>query len=115
MNKRPIPVTIIAWVYIATGAVGLVYHFRDLNAGSVFRYDALWIELVRMAAVVCGAFMLRGRDWARWVAVAWIGFHVIVSAFHTLPELAMHCLFFAVIAWFLFRGDATRFFRATAG
>ena len=61
MNKRPIPVTIIAWVYIATGAVGLVYHFRDLNAASGFRYDALWIELVRMAAVVCGAFMLRGR------------------------------------------------------
>jgi len=112
MNKRPIPVTIIAWVYIATGAVGLVYHFRDLNAGSVFRYDALGIELVRMTAVVCGAFMLRGHDWARWVALAWIGFHVIVSAFHTLPELAMHCLFFAVIAWILFRRDAARYFQA---
>ena len=112
MNKRPIPVTVIAWVYIATGAVGLVYHFRDLNAASGFQYDALWIELVRMAAVVCGAFMLRGRNWARWVALAWIGFHVIVSAFHTLPELAMHCLFFAVIAWILLRGDAARYFRA---
>lgn len=112
MNKRPIPVTVIAWVYIATGALGLVYHFSDLNAGSVFRYDALWIELVRMAAVVCGAYMLRGRDWARWVALAWIGFHVIVSAFHTLPELAMHCLFFALIAWILLRRDAARYFRA---
>jgi hypothetical protein len=111
MMKRPISVTVVGWVYIATGAAGLVYHFSDLHTGSVFGYDALWIELIRLAAVVCGAFLLRGRDWARWAAVAWIGFHVIVSAFHTVPELAMHCLFFAAIVWFLFRGDAARYFR----
>jgi hypothetical protein len=114
-NQRPVSVAIIGWVYIAAGATGFVYHFSEFTAGGLFRYDALWIELVRLTAGVCGAFLLRGDNWARWLAVAWIGFHVIVSAFHTLPELAMHCLFFALIAWLLFRPGATRYFRAAGG
>ncbi len=112
MSKRPIPVTIVGWVYIATGAMGFVYHLPEFKPGDLFRYDVLWIELIRLVAVVCGVFMLRGYDWARWVALAWIGFHVILSAFHTLPEFAMHCLFFALIACVLFRRDTTRYFRA---
>lgn len=112
MNKRPISVTVIACAYIATGAIGFVFHFTEFRARDAFRYDVLWIELIRLAAIVCGAFMLRGHNWARWLALAWIGFHVILSYFHTPPELAIHCLFFAVIAWFLFRPDAARYFRA---
>jgi hypothetical protein len=54
--------------------------------------------------------MLRGRNWARWIALAWIAFHVIVSAFHTVAEFSMHLLFFAAIAWGLFRPEAARYF-----
>jgi len=107
-NKRPISVTILACVYIAVGIVGFAYNFTGLLA---FQYDALWAELTEFLAIVCGVFMLRGHNWARWVALAWIAFHVILSAFHALPEFAIHCLFCAAIAWFLFRPAATRYFR----
>jgi hypothetical protein len=110
-NKRPLSVTILGCVYIAVGAIGFAYHWTDLGASEAFRYDGVWIELVRLLALICGAFMLRGHNWARWVAIAWIGFHVILSAFHSLGEFAMHCLFCAVIGWFLFRPDAARYFR----
>ena len=80
---------------------------EDVRKSSNYFYD----ELVRILAIICGAFMLRGHNWARWVAIAWIGFHVILSAFHSLGEFAMHCLFCAVFAWFLFRPDAARYFR----
>jgi hypothetical protein len=56
--------------------------------------------------------MLRGRNWARWGALAWMAFHVVLSAFHSLVQLAMHSVFFAVIAYFLFRPAAKEYFRA---
>jgi hypothetical protein len=110
-NKRPLAVTILGCVYIGVGTIGFVYHFAEIRARDAFQYDGVWIELVRLLAIVCGAFMLRGHNWARWLALAWIASHVILSAFHAFPEFAMHCLFCAVIAWFLFRTEAAQYFR----
>lgn len=106
-NQRPVSVLVLACVYIAVGAIGFVYHFRELLA---FQQGAVWVELTEFIAIVCGAFMLRGHNWARWLALAWIAFHVILSAFRTFHELAIHALFCTVIAWFLFRPEATRYF-----
>ena len=55
--------------------------------------------------------MLRCRNSARWLALAWVAFHVIVGALHSVQQFAIHCLFCAVIAWFLFRPEARRYFR----
>ena len=115
MTKRPLSITILAWVYIAVGAAGFAYHLTDLRASEAFRYDGIWIELVRLLAVLAGAFMLRGHNWARWLALAWMALHVIVSAFHSLPECAIHGLFCAIIAWLLFRPPAARYFRQATG
>ena len=70
-------------------------------------------EFVRLLAVVAGVFMLLGYNWARWLALAWIGSHIILSAFHAPREFAVHCLFFAAIAWFLFRPEAQSYFRGS--
>lgn len=111
MNKRLLSVTVISWVYIAAGALGLAFHFSDFNTPRPFQYDVLGIAFVRLLAILAGAFMLRGDNWARWLALAWIAFHVIVSAFHSAFQLAMHALFCAVIAYILFRRPATEYFR----
>jgi len=108
-NKRPISVTILACVYLAAGAIGFAYHFRELLS---LQQDSIWAELTEFLAIVCGAFMLRGHNWARWLALAWIVFHVVLSAFHSVREFAIHGLFCAVIAWILFRSQATRYFRS---
>ncbi|HXE15336.1 MAG TPA: hypothetical protein VN633_24640 [Bryobacteraceae bacterium] len=112
-NKRPLSVTILGCLYIAVGTVGFVYHLSEFLARDAFQYDAVWVELVEFLAIVCGAFMLRGSNWARWLALAWIGFHVILSAFNAFPEFAIHCLFCAVIAWILFRPKAAWYFRGS--
>ncbi len=111
-KNRPLSVTIIACVYIAVGAIGFVYHFTEFHARDAFQYDAVCVELVRLLAIIAGAFMLRGHNWARWLALAWIAFHVIIGALHSLPQFAIHSLFCAVIAFFLFRPDAARYFLA---
>lgn len=110
-NKRPLSVTVLACIYIAVGVAGFVSHFSELRALYASQYDGLWVELTEVLAIVCGVFILRGHNWARWGALAWIAFHVILSAFNSLGEFAIHCLFCAVIAWFLFRPVAARYFR----
>jgi hypothetical protein len=40
-----------------------------------------------------------------------MGFHVVVSVFHSLSQAAIHCLFLAVIVFFLFRSEGARYFQ----
>ena len=111
MTKRPITVTIISWVLIAAGAIGLVYHLSDLKRSQPFQYELVWISAVRLLAIVSGVFMLSGKDWARWLAVAWIGFHFVLSFFHSFQEVVMHGLLFVLITYLLFRPEARAYFR----
>jgi hypothetical protein len=110
MQKRPIAVTIIALIFIAAGVIGIVYHAPELNIRRPFESDVVLALIVRLLAIVCGAYMLRGSNWARWVAVLWMAYHVALSWFHSFGELAMHALLLAVIAYFLFRGREARYF-----
>ncbi len=104
---RPLSVLAVACLYIVVGAARFAYHFPELMA---FRQDAIWIELTELLAVVCGVFMLRGHNWARWLAVAWIGFHVAIS-FPVVRQVIVHSLIFALIFFALFRPNAGRYFR----
>ena len=111
MIKRPLSITIIGWLFIAAGAVGLCYHAAEFKLGVPFQYDVLWVCLVRGIAIISGIFLLRGRNWARWLLLAWIGYHVVLSAFHSLSELITHAVLLAVVLFFLCRPHAARYFR----
>jgi hypothetical protein len=111
MSKRPLSVTILSLIFIASGVIGLAYHFPGLRAQHPFQDDSFWVALVRCAAIVCGVGMLRGSDWARWLALGWLAFHAVISAFHSASELLMHTLFLAVFAFLLFRPNAREYFR----
>ncbi len=114
-EKRPVAVTIVSCVYIVVGTIGFAYHFHELLSQREGFRDAILVELVELVAMVSGALMLRGLNWARWGAIAWIAFHVVLSAFHAAQEFAMHLLISAVIAWALLRPESARYFRGTRG
>ena len=111
MKKRPLAISILSCVFLAAGAIGFVYHLTDFKAQQPFPYELVWISAVRLAAIVCGVFMLRGNNWARWLALAWIAFHVVVSFFLSLQQVVVHSLLFLLIAYFLFRPEAGAYFR----
>jgi len=69
---------------------------------------------VRIASIVAGVFMLYGRNWARWLLVAWMAFHIVLSALHSALQLLMHAVIFSVILYFLFRRPASAYFRAAS-
>jgi hypothetical protein len=113
MSKRPRSITVISWIFVAAGVVGLAYHATKFKAKRPFEYDFLWVCFVRLLAILCGVFMLRGSNWARWGLVVWLGYHVVLSGLHTPFELLVHSLLFAAVLYFLFRPQASAYFRGT--
>ena len=113
MNKRPLSVTVIGCLFVAAGVIGFAYHVTEFKAQRPFRYEVVWVCFVRLLAIVCGVFMLRGRNWTRWLLLVWIAYHVVLSAFHSLSELVMHSLLLVVVAYFLFRARTSAYFRGT--
>lgn len=107
-SKRPISVTIVGVIFIATGVIGAGVHGAELKRG--FGWDVVVALAISLVAVLCGAYILRGSGWARWLAVAWLGFHVALSI-HSRQQLAMHSALLAVFGYLLFRSSATNYFR----
>ncbi|MGA8089657.1 MAG: hypothetical protein WCA10_20465 [Terracidiphilus sp.] len=108
MGKRPVPVLIVVAVYMLVGVMGFVYHFNELTSG---HQDAIAIELTELLAVVSGVGLLLRQNWARWLALAWVIFHVVISIFHPLRELLIHAALCIVIAWLLFRPGTAKWFK----
>lgn len=109
MEKRPLAVTVLGFLFIVAGLVGLVYHLteRPLEKGIVL------ISLVRLLAVIGGVFLLLGRGRARWLLLAWLAFHVGASAFHSVSQTLVHILFLAIVAYFLLRLPASAYFQSS--
>jgi hypothetical protein len=112
MKKRPLSVTIIGWLFIVTGVVGIAYHSTEIRTSRPLEYVP--ILFVRLLAIVGGGFLLRGHNWARWLVLAWLAYHVGLSYFHTPAEMVMHALLLVVIGWLLLRRNASRFFATSA-
>jgi len=105
-------VTILSGLLLAAGVFGLVDHLTGFRTRDPFPYDLLFVCFLCVLAIIAGVYLLLGRNWARWLALAWIAFHVIVSAFNSVFQLAVHAVMCAVFAYFLFRPRADRYFRA---
>ena len=106
LGKRPLSILVLSCLYIAIGTMGFAYHFPRRLA---FNYEDVWIEGTELLAVVAGVFMFRGHNWARWLALAWVAFHVAIS-FPVVRQIAIHSLFLAVIVWLLFQPRAGQHF-----
>jgi len=115
MNKRPLSVTVIGCIFIAAGVIGFAYHVPEFKSLRPFPNEIVWGLLVRLLAVLGGVFVLRRHNWARWLLLAWIGFHVVLSAFHSWSELIVHAVVFVVVAYVLFRPRASAYFRGAGG
>ncbi|HEX4030995.1 MAG TPA: hypothetical protein VHX20_11565 [Terracidiphilus sp.] len=112
MKPRPIPVTILSLLMLATGAAGFTFHAYSARPWHRFPADMVLACLVSLIAVVCGIFMLRGSNWARWLTLAWIAFHVAISALQSVQQTVVHGLLLLLFAYLLFRPAARAFFSA---
>jgi hypothetical protein len=107
MPRRPLSITIISWLFIIFGSIALIGGLVTTDLQSHW-----YVHLSRLLQIVAGVFMLYGRNWARWLLVAWIAFHIIISALHSVLFLLMHVAIFSVILFFVFRRRTSAYFNA---
>ena len=101
--------TILGCLFILAGLVGLAYHLSDKPVD----HWIVLISAVRIIAVVGGIFLLLGHGWARWLLLAWLALHVLVSAFHSVSETLAHVVLLMVVSYFLLGSVASKYFRST--
>jgi len=115
MKRRPLSITIISWIFIVFGSIALlsgVLPLADITFAQLIPdLKKHWmVHLSRVLAVVAGVAMLYGRNWARWLLVIWIVFHLVISALPSVIQLALHAAIFTVILYFLFRRESSSYF-----
>jgi hypothetical protein len=119
MKVRPLSITIISWLFMIFGSIALIGGLLPLAGANAAQlaaeFKTHWmVHLSHLAAIVSGLFMLRGHNWARWLLVAWIVFHIVVGALHGWIPLLTHVVIFSVILFFLFRRTASEYFSSGA-
>jgi hypothetical protein len=108
VKNRPRSITIIGWLFVVFGSITLLSGVLPFSA---IELKSHWyVHLSRILAIVAGAFMLKGYNWARWLLVAWMAFHIVVGALHGLGPLLTHVVIFSVILFFIFRRSASAYF-----
>jgi len=120
MMQRPRSITAIGWLFIAVGTAGLLndvwplltadaaQQLAKLKADGLADLGPAWTS--RLLAIIGGAGLLRGHNWARWLLVAWMVFHIGLSIFHSVPELLTHSVVFTPLLYLLFRRSAEPWF-----
>jgi hypothetical protein len=108
--KRPLTVTLISCLFIAAGVTGIVYHASEWKTLGM-QAETIWAFVIRALAIVGGIFTMRGSNFARWVLVLWIVYHVVLSFYHTTAELVTHIAFAIVVLLGLFNSKANLYFK----
>lgn len=110
--KRPLSITILAWVFVVVGSVGLagglIQLLRVINTGGLssnqhYLTESGFTALSGLIATIGGAGLLHGFRWARWVCIIWMAFHVVLSVWHSMIEVVFHLLMLVGMAYILFR------------
>ena len=101
--KRPYEVTVAGWLFMLIGILNTAWHLWK----GAFDLWMVPILVLTVSAIVAGVFLLRGARWARWLALAWIAFHVVVSALDSVSAALPHIVLLLVVGYVLL-GPPTR-------
>ena len=110
LSQRPFAVTAVAWIFIAVGTVTFLFHSPGLLHPQL---EDFLVEFTELLALFAGIYMLRRQNWARWLALAWMVFHVGLSAFPPFKGLIVHLVIFGGMAWILVRPESAEYFRGS--
>jgi len=110
MKGRPLPVIIISILFILSGGIGFAYHVKELLELHNHLNETIWILFLRILALVCGLLLLFRINWARWLLIAWLIYHVILSAFHSTSQTIVHILFLILVSVLLFLPISSAYF-----
>lgn len=103
-------VIVVACLYLLVGIGAGVEQFPHLLAG---QREAIGMEIAEALAILTGVCLLLRQGWARWLAVAWMAFHVAIM-FSDPGKMVVHVVLCGLIAWALFRPESRGWFQRGA-
>ena len=115
MRKPISSVLAVGVLFLALGVLDVwrgVAPLLGANAHSRLASDDVLVLAIGVAALIGGAFAIRGHNWARCLLAAWMALHVAISAGQPAKMLA-HLVIFGFLTFLLFRPTASVCFRAT--
>jgi len=92
-------------LFLVLGALDLWRGLAPLFASAPHWHmatDDMEVLAIGIAAIVGGAYVIRGANWARWLLAVWMAFHVAISIGQPGPLVA-HLVIFGFVAFLLFR------------
>ncbi|MDI3320605.1 hypothetical protein [Pinibacter soli] len=111
MVHRPITVVIVGMLFILAGCLGIAYHVKDFSQPDSKLSELIWVLVIRLLGVMCGVLLFLRVDWARWLAVIWLLYHVIIGALHSKSEMFVHIGLLIVVTVLLFLPVSSAYFR----
>lgn len=126
MPKRPTSITFIGWLLIVLGVISLVASLFSLTRPEyralMTQYTALpfsvqvaLIFIGLAVTIVCGAAILKGLNWGRWLYLVWNVISILISLVTTPVRFSLlpSVILLAVVFFFLFRPAAGQYFKPT--
>ena len=111
MKNRPLAVILVSLLFIITGCVGFVYHVKDFSELDAKPSELIWILFLRILAVVCGLLLLFRINWARWLAIAWLAYHILISALNSTTEMIAHIVLLIIVSVLVFLPASSKYFQ----
>lgn len=127
MKVRPTSVTVICWILLVMGIMSAAGTLMNINNPLVKESMSrgpfpLPVQYVLLALgigvmIICGAAMLKGQNWARYLYVGWTGVALFISLWTTPVKAALlpGFVLYAVAVFILFRPRARDFFAKRDG
>ena len=115
-TRRPIrSVLAVGVLFLVLGVLDLYRGIAPLFGsarGAHLAGDDMLVLAIGVAARVGGTYVIRCRNWARWLLAGWMALHVAISVGQP-AKLGAHLVIFGFVAFLLFRPQASACFRAT--
>src|SRR6476661_6801463 len=100
--RKPIPsILAVGVLFLVLGVLDVwrgVAPLLGANAASRLASDDLLVLAIGVAALVGGAYVIRCRNWARWLLAAWMALHVAISVGQP-AKLVAHLVIFGFVAF----------------
>ncbi|RDC58786.1 hypothetical protein [Adhaeribacter pallidiroseus] len=111
MRNRPLAISLVAFIFILAGGVGILYHATDYWKPNSNPYELVGVLFIRILAIVCGVLLLRRVPAARWLAILWLAYHCVLSFYHSTAEMMTHFVFLAIVSLLLFIPKSSAYFK----
>jgi len=111
MKKPPVPVLIVSVLFILVGCAGFAYHVKEILNSSNNLYETIWVLFLRIVALVCGLLLLFRINWARWLAIIWLIYHVIIGGLNSTSQMIVHIVFLILVSVLLFLPVSSAYFK----